>query len=348
MRVRRTYILMAIAAGVAGSACDSTDDMVTPMDAATPGTDAGTDGGTTLYERLGQHTGIRSALDAVVADELKDPEIASFFVLAGTPGHPTGAQITECLTSQLGAAAQGPGEAYPLTLPDGYVCRDMATIHAPFHISSVTFDKFVTIAAGTLTRLGVAAADIGTVGAVLNGTKPTIVDPASTSTSFTPPAAPTADAGAEAATTTLYERLGKHSGIRAAVDQIVVAELADPEIASFFVNQAGPKPGHPSGSQISECLTNQLGQAAGGPEMYPTTLDADAGGFVCRDMATIHAPFHIAGSTFDKFVMIAATKLISLGVAPADVSTVGAVLNSTKAAIVDPAATGGPFDAGAP
>jgi truncated hemoglobin YjbI len=347
MRVRRTFIFIAIAGGVAGSACDSTDDMVAPIDAAAPGTDAPSDGGTTLYERLGKHAGIRSALDAVFVDELKDPEIASFFVLAGTPGHPTGAQITECLTSQLGAAAEGPGETYPLTLPDGYVCRDMATIHAQFHISSVTFDKFVTIAAGTLTRLGVAAADIGTVGAVLNGAKATIVDPASTSTSFTPPVTSAGDAGAEATTTTLYERLGKHAGIRAAVDQIVLAELADPEIASFFVNQAGPKPGHPSGAQISECLTNQLGKAAGGPEMYPTTLDADAGGFVCRDMATIHAPFHIAGSTFDKFVMIAATKLTSLGVAAADVATVGSVLNSTKTDIVDPAAAGGAFDAGA-
>src|SRR5882672_10548096 len=41
---------------------------------------ADADGSTsTLYSRLGGHMGIRMAVDAIVADELKDPELASFF-----------------------------------------------------------------------------------------------------------------------------------------------------------------------------------------------------------------------------------------------------------------------------
>jgi hypothetical protein len=53
-------------------------------------------------------------------------------------------------------------------------------------------------------------------------------------------------------------------------------------------------------------------------------------------MATIHRPLHISGGTFDKFVMIAAGELQTLGVAAADIQTIGGVLNSTKTAIVDP------------
>jgi hypothetical protein len=139
-------------------------------------------------------------------------------------------------------------------------------------------------------------------------------------------------------TSTLYTRLGGHAGIRGALDKIVQAELGDPDIASFFFNQVQtPVPaGHPNVDQLTECLTDQLSSAAGGPEAFPTTVTDDAGSFTCRDMATIHQPLHISGGTFDKFVMIAAGELQTLGVAAADVQAVGDVLESTKTAIVDP------------
>src|SRR5271170_8284265 len=75
-----------------------------------------------------------------------------------------------------------------------------------------------------------------------------------------------ADAG------TLYERLGGHAGIRSAVNAVVQAELGDPDLASYFFNQvAMPVPaGHPTVDQLSECFTDQLANAAGGPEAYPT------------------------------------------------------------------------------
>jgi hypothetical protein len=130
-----------------------------------------------------------------------------------------------------------------------------------------------------------------------------------------------------------------HGGIRSAIDAIVGAELADPDIKTYFFNQVqSPVPvGHPNASQIEECFTDLLGSIAGGPEVYPPEggVTDDAGAtFMCRDMTTIHAPLLISGGTFDKFVTIAAGVLQSLGVSSCDIATVGAALVGTKPAIV--------------
>jgi hypothetical protein len=149
----------------------------------------------------------------------------------------------------------------------------------------------------------------------------------------------------------LYSRLGEHAGIRGAINAIVAAELMDPDIKTYFFNQMmTPVPeGHPTADQIEECLTDQLGNAAGGPEQFPSTVvtlddaGADAGSFMCRgNMMTIHAPLLISGGTFDKFVMIAGGVLMSaMGKPPYtfttdDIGTVAGVLTGTKAAIVEP------------
>jgi truncated hemoglobin YjbI len=319
-------------------------------DAANPKATADAGGGdattTTLYQRLGGHAGIRSAVDKIIQAELGDPQLASFFVnqvaMPVPAGHPTVDQIAECLTDQLGKAAGG-SETYPTTVTEdagAFTCRDMATIHRPLHITGGTFDKFLMIAAGELQTLGVADADIATVGAVLAGARLAVVDPnAADAGEMAFGGGATGDGGAgDAASTTLYQRLGNHAGIRSAVDHIVQAELGDPKIASFFFNQvATPIPaGHPNVDQLSECFTDLLASAAGGPEMYPTTVTDDAGSFTCRDLVAIHRPLHISGGTFDTFVMIAAGELQTLGVASSDIQTIGTVLNGTKAAIVDP------------
>lgn len=261
----------------------------------------------TLYSRLGGHSGIRSAVDAVVAAELKDQNIAAFFANVGQPGHPTADQIEECLTDQLGNAAGGP-ETYPTTA-NGWACRAMGPAHAGLNIDSATFDNFVSIAAGVLKSAGVADADIQTIGGVLNGTKSAVVE-------------------APLSTATLYGRLGGHAGIRTAINAIVAAELKDQQIAPFFANVG--QPGHPSADQIEECLTDQLGAAAGGPETYPTT----ANGWMCRDMTTAHTGLAISSTVFDNFVSIAAGVLKSAGVSDADIQTIGGVLNGTKGSIV--------------
>jgi hypothetical protein len=156
-----------------------------------------------------------------------------------------------------------------------------------------------------------------------------------------------ADAG------TLYERLGGHAGIRSAVNAVVQAELGDPDLASYFFNQvAVPVPaGHPTVDQLSECFTDQLANAAGGPEAYPTTVTDDAGSWTCRDMASIHGPLHISGGTFSKFVTIAAGELGTLGVVSSDITTIGGVLTGAQPAIVDSnLADAGemPYDAASP
>ncbi len=159
-------------------------------------TDGGGDAGSTLYSRLGGHAGIRGAVNAVVAQELMDTDIQTYFfnqVAASVPaGHPTADQIEECFTDLLGHIAGGP-ESYPttvVTLDDAgadagsFTCRDMVTIHQPLKISGGTFDTFVTIAGGVLTSaMGTGnytytAADIQTVAGALVGTKSDIVDPA--------------------------------------------------------------------------------------------------------------------------------------------------------------------------
>jgi hypothetical protein len=147
-------------------------------------------------------------------------------------------------------------------------------------------------------------------------------------------ASPTDDGGGAGS---LYTRLGEHAGIRAAVDKVVAAELADPDIASYFFNQvASPVPaGHPTVDQLEECLTDQLASAAGGTETYPTTVTDDAGSFTCRNMSAIHQGLKISGGTFTKFVTIAGGELTTLGVASGDVSTVAQVLTGAQSAIVD-------------
>jgi truncated hemoglobin YjbI len=170
----------ACAVAAVTSGCGSDDTPSTTADTGATVTDTGTmetSPMTTLYDRLGKNAGIKAAVDAIVVDELKDPEIAAFFAKNDgmTAGHPSAVQIKECLVLQLGMASGGP-EKYPGKVSGDFMCRDMKSAHASIDaISSATFDKFVTIAAGTLKRLGVADADIAVVGGVLNSTKTDIV-----------------------------------------------------------------------------------------------------------------------------------------------------------------------------
>ncbi|MFN9809794.1 MAG: group I truncated hemoglobin [Deltaproteobacteria bacterium] len=308
--MKRTLLLAPALAVLSLVGCDSPspspDAATTRPDSAVPPTD----GGSTLYTRLGGRSGIAAAVDAIVADEVADAEIAAFFAGAGTGGRPTVDQIKACLVNQVGNAAGGP-EAYPGVPADsmGHQCRSMADAHEGLGISGEVFDRFVTIAAGTLMRLGVASEDIATIGSVLVGTRGDIVEES-----------------------TLYMRLGGHEGIAMAVDAIVMDEVADAEIAAFFAG-AGTG-GRPTVAQIKACLVNQLGNAAGGPEAYPG-VPADSMGHQCRSMAEAHAGLGISGTVFDRFVTIAAGTLMRLGVAGEDIAILGGVLNGTRGDIVE-------------
>jgi hypothetical protein len=136
-------------------------------------------------------------------------------------------------------------------------------------------------------------------------------------------ASPTPAAG------TLYTRLGSNAGIATAVHAIVVQELMDPELASYFFFQVQkPIPaGHPSADQIEACLVLMLGNAAGGPEVYPGTV---AGGFQCRGMTAAHASLGIPGGVFTKFNTVAAGVLKTAGVSDDDIKVVGGVLEAQR------------------
>jgi hypothetical protein len=172
-----------------GTDSSKADAGTTPTDSGTnPGTDGGGDSGpmTTLYDRLGGHDGIASAVKHVVEDkpdgELADPQLASYFFIevpgfanpAGA-GVPDPATIEACFTDLVANAAGGP-EKYPTTEDGGFMCRDMKTAHANLHITSAAFQKFVSIAAAKLGMLGVSSDDLMTLGGALLGTQGDIVD----------------------------------------------------------------------------------------------------------------------------------------------------------------------------
>ena len=150
---------------------------------STAGTGTGTvaEGGaagaasTSIYEDLGENAGIAAAVDAIVAAEVADPDIASYFSQSANPAYsPQVADIEACLVIQLDAISGGP-YTYPAKTAAGYQCRDMVTTHADLGINGATFDKFVTIAAGVLTAAKVPEADLASLAGVLVGTKPAIV-----------------------------------------------------------------------------------------------------------------------------------------------------------------------------
>jgi hypothetical protein len=135
-------------------------------------------------------------------------------------------------------------------------------------------------------------------------------------------------------TATLYERLGCEAGITSAVNAIFGAELANGDIASYFAYVGTP--GHPNVDQIEACFVKFLSSAVGGPDAYPTTVTAGGSSFMCRPMATAHADLYISGGSFDTFVSIAGSVLMSplFNVSASDVAMIAGVLGGYKPMIV--------------
>ena len=113
-----------------------------------------------LYERLGQTAGIRTAVDDFYRRVLADPELAPYFErvdLAGLHGHQT-----DLLVQVTGG-------------PAGYTGRELAAVHETRGITPEAFDRVVGHLVATLTELGVTQADIATVGEALNAHRGEIV-----------------------------------------------------------------------------------------------------------------------------------------------------------------------------
>jgi hemoglobin len=202
-----SFFSFALLAGVgcAVAACSSDGDD-SAASAGAGGTGGATSSGaagkggasSTLYDRLGGNDGIATAVDAIVAAEVGDSDIASYFSQQANPKYsPSVADIKECLVLQLDSVSGGP-QKYPGQTTSGFTCRGMVEAHADLGINSGTFDKFVAIAGATI-KDAVSADDLTTIAGVLNGTKPAIVTAVPDSDTEQPCTAPAACAAAAGA-----------------------------------------------------------------------------------------------------------------------------------------------------
>jgi hemoglobin len=221
----------------------------------------GDDGGTpetTLYERLGEESGITTVVDDFVGRVLDDPAINGYFLNTSVDA----ARLTRCLVKQIGNASGGP-EVYP---DPAAGCRDMSTAHAGLNISQRDFDDLVGHLDAALTAASVSAVDKGSVLDVLGPLAPDIVEDAT-------------DDG------TVYQRVGRKPAIQQVIASFLAEVVADTRINGFFA-------GLTSTDRISTCLVRQIcsidGPCAYGGEV---THPADPGvteELPCRNMVDSH------------------------------------------------------------
>jgi hemoglobin len=113
-----------------------------------------------LYERLGQDVGIRTAVDEFYDRVTGDPQLKSYF--DGIDMGRLRAHQAKLLIQVTGGPAQYDG-------------RELAVAHRDLGITGPDFDRVVAHLAATLADLGVAAEDIGEVGGALGAHRDEIV-----------------------------------------------------------------------------------------------------------------------------------------------------------------------------
>ena len=113
-----------------------------------------------LYERLGQEVGIRTAVDDFYVRVLSDPQLAPYFEGIDL------AKLRRHQTALLSQVTGGPVE---------YTGRELALGHAGLQITPGDFDRVVGHLVDTLTALGASQEDIGAVGAALSAHRDDIV-----------------------------------------------------------------------------------------------------------------------------------------------------------------------------
>jgi hemoglobin len=130
----------------------------------------------------------------------------------------------------------------------------------------------------------------------------------------------------DAGTSTLYSRLGEGAGIRTVITDFVGRVVADPKINGFFLNSSV------DGGRLIDCLVKQVGNATGGPEVYPDPAGTPNG---CRDMKSSHAGLAISTQDFNDLVGHLVAALSEAGVAQADIDAIAGVLGPMKGDIVE-------------
>lgn len=124
----------------------------------------------------------------------------------------------------------------------------------------------------------------------------------------------------------LYDRLGQAAGIRDVVEDFVERVSADDKINGYFLNASV------DGDRLIGCLVKQLGNATGGPEVYPDPAGTTGG---CRGMEAAHEGMGISTVDFNDLVAHLVAALTAADVAPADIETITEVLAPLSADIIE-------------
>jgi truncated hemoglobin YjbI len=216
----------------------------------------------TLYDRLGQESGIRTVITDFVGRVVTDQKINGYFLNKSVDG----GRLVDCLVKQVGNASGGP-QKYPD--PDAG-CRDMKAAHVGLGISQIDFDDLVGHLVAALTAAGVAGDDITTIASVLAPLAPDIVeDPGNSST--------------------VYQRVGRKPAIIGVIDAFVATVAADGRINGFFAAAAGDATRL---ARLKTCLVRQVA-SIDGPIKYgeEVTTPMDPGVTAetpCADMLSSH------------------------------------------------------------
>lgn len=265
-----------------------------------------TGGGDTLYDRLGQESGIEEAVTSLVVNRIApDPRINAYFFNDGVDV----GLVIKCLTLQLSSLSGGPQE-----YPGDSGCRDMKTTHDGMGVSHDDFMDMAGHVVDELSERGVAQADIDAVVEALTGMYDDIVeDPDSNAT--------------------VYQRLGRQPGIQAAVTDFYTIVSTNPAIMGFFsgVDQA----------RFEACLTRQLcsidGPCVYGSEYVGLDPAFPEGSEPCKDMMSTHEGMQITIEDFSAVAADLTTALDNAGVAADDRDAILGVLGPLCAEIVEDA-----------
>ncbi len=219
------------------------------------GNDGGAfDGATTLYQRLGGETGIRTVMTNFVVNRvLKDAKINGYFLNSTVDG----GNVIRCLTLQVGALTGGP-EQYPSA-----GCRDMKSSHQGLKISMLDFGDLAAHLVDELKVGGVAQTDIDTIVSALLPMADDIVEDKTN-------------------TGTVYQRVGRKPAIATVVANFITRVVGDARINGFF--------GAANAMRLQTCLVRQV-CSIDGPCRYGKEVDGEPGVSatnVCKDMKSSH------------------------------------------------------------
>ncbi|MGH7542597.1 MAG: group I truncated hemoglobin [Gemmatimonadota bacterium] len=131
-----------------------------------------------------------------------------------------------------------------------------------------------------------------------------------------------------AAQESLYERLGGEPAIASVVDSLVAYAAADTELNFTRAGTANEWEATPENVELLKArLVQFVGQATGGPQVYEG-----------QDMGTVHAGMAITDDEFDRLGGHLARALDVHAVPTAEQDELMAVVETTRSAIVAPAA----------